>query len=81
MCRNQVFLIFPNNSRSEQNKKNPAHPFVDIGKNCRVVGARQSFESFRLNNWFLQNNRALSKFCVGFCITYLVLSNYNKINP
>ena len=54
MCRNQVFLIFANNSRSKQNLKNPAHPFVDIGKqepckkfqqkilNCRVVGARQS---------------------------------------
>ena len=26
------FLIFANNSRSKQNKKNPAHPFVDIGK-------------------------------------------------
>ena len=26
------FLIFTNNSRSKQNKKNPAHPFVDIGK-------------------------------------------------
>ena len=31
VCRNQAFLIFANNSRSKQNKKNPAHPFVDIG--------------------------------------------------
>ena len=30
--RNQVFLIFANNSRSKQNKKNPEHPFADIGK-------------------------------------------------
>ena len=55
-------------------KKNPAHPFIDIGKletrakfqqkvlNCRVVAARQSFQIFRQNTWFLQNNRALSKF-------------------
>ena len=26
------FLIFANNSWSKQNKKNPTHPFVDIGK-------------------------------------------------
>ena len=26
------FLIFANNSRSKQNKKNPTHPFVDITK-------------------------------------------------
>ena len=70
MCRNQVYLIFGNNSRSKQNKKNPAHPFVDIGKqekyakfhqkmlNCRVVGVRQSFQIFEQNTWFLENNRA-----------------------
>ena len=28
----QVFFIFANNSRSKENKKNPEHPFVDIGK-------------------------------------------------
>ena len=44
---------------SKQNKKNPAHHSVDIGKseihakfqqkilNCRVVGARQGFQIFR----------------------------------
>ena len=26
------FLIFANNSRTKQNKKNPAHAFADIGK-------------------------------------------------
>ena len=26
------FLIFANNSRSKQDKKNTAYPFVDIGK-------------------------------------------------
>ena len=29
---NQFPLIFANNSRSKQNKKNPKQPFVDIGK-------------------------------------------------
>ena len=67
------FLIFANNSRSKQNKKNTEHSFVDIGKwetcakfqqkilICRVVGARQSFQIFRQNIWSLENNRALSK--------------------
>ena len=32
MCRNQVFFIFANNSRSKQNKKYTAFPFVDTGK-------------------------------------------------
>ena len=55
MCRNHVFFIFANNPRPKQNKKNPEHTFVDIGKqemcakfqqkklNSIVVGARQSF--------------------------------------
>ena len=58
-------------------KKNPTHPFVDIGKNktcakfqqkilnCRAAGARQSFQIFRQNTWFLENNRALSKLLYG----------------
>ena len=32
MCRNQVFLIFVNNLRYKQNKKNPEHAFLGIGK-------------------------------------------------
>ena len=56
MRRNQVFLIFANNSRSNQNKKNPEHSFVDIGKQetrakfrqkilkSKVLGARQIFQ-------------------------------------
>ena len=51
MCRNQVFLISGNKSRSKQNKRNPEQHLVDIGKsemcakfqqkilNPRVVGA------------------------------------------
>ena len=74
------FLIFGNNSRSKQNYKNPAHPFVDIGKsktctkfrqkilNCREFGACQSFQIFRQNTLFLKNNRALSKFLYGYQI-------------
>ena len=48
--------------------------------NCRIVGARQSFQIFRQNTWFLKNNRALSKFLYGI-LHYLILSNYNKISP
>ena len=29
-----------------------------------VVGARQSFQIFRQKTWFLENNRALSKFLI-----------------
>ena len=70
----KTFLIFANNSKSKQSKRNPEHPFVDVGKketcvkfqqkilNSMVVGARQSFQCFRHNAWFPKNNRALSKF-------------------
>ena len=68
------FLIFANDSRSKQNKKNTEHSFVDISmqKTCAkfqqeilnpmVVGTRQRFQFFRQKAWFLANNRALSKF-------------------
>ena len=58
-------------------KKNPVHPFVDNGKketcakfqqrilNYRAVGARQGFLIFRQNIWFLEKNKALSKFWYG----------------
>ena len=39
--------------------------------NSRVVGARQSFQIFRRNAWFLENNRALSKFLYGI-LHYLI---------
>ena len=45
--------------------------------NCKVFGARQSFKMIRQNTWFLENNWLT--FCMRFCITQLVLSNYNKI--
>ena len=82
VCRNQVFLIFANNSRSKQNKENLTHTFLGIGKsetcakfqqnilNFKVVGARQSFQMFGQNTWFLKNNRALSKFLYGI-LNYL----------
>ena len=77
------FLIFANNSRSQQNKKNPEDPFVDIGKletcatfqqkimNSMVVGACQGFQFFRQKTWFLKDNRALSKFLYGI-LNYLI---------
>ena len=37
-----------------------------------VVGARQSFQFFRQNTWFLKNNRALSKFLYGI-LYYLII--------
>ena len=63
--------------------KNPTHYFVDIGKwetcakfqqkilNFKVVGARQSFQISRQNSWFLENDRALSKFLYGI-LHYLI---------
>ena len=72
---------FINNSRSKQNKKNPKHPFVDIGKtetcakfqqkilNSMVVGACQSFPFFRQITWFIGNKITLSNVSIGFCIS------------
>ena len=39
--------------------------------NSMVVGARQSFQFFRQNTWFLENNRALSEFFYGI-LHYLI---------
>ena len=44
-----------------------------------VVQACQIFQIFRQITWFLRNNRALP-LGVGFCRTWLVLSNYKKIS-
>ena len=40
-----------------------------------VVGALQSFQFFRQKAWFLGNNLG-----IGFCITWLILPNYQKIS-
>ena len=78
------FLIFGNNARSKQNKKNTEHSFVDIGKwetcakfqqkilNPMVVGARPSFQFFKQKTWFLKNNKALSKFL--YEVSYYLIS-------
>ena len=39
--------------------------------NFRVVGARQSFKIFWQNTWFLENNKAVSKFLYGI-LHYLI---------
>ena len=64
-------------NKTNKQKKNPKHPFVDIGKketcakfqqkilNFMVVGARQSFQFFWEKTWFRENNGALSKFLYG----------------
>ena len=36
-----------------------------------LVGARQSFQRFGQNTWFLENNRGLSKFLYGV-LHYLI---------
>ena len=66
--------IFINNSRSKQNKKNSAHPFLDIVKqktctkfqqkilNSMVVGTFKSFQFFSQIACLIGNNRGLSKF-------------------
>ena len=66
MCRKQMFLIFANDSRSEQNIKNPEHAFVDIGKqetcvnlskrilSAMAVGTCQSFQFLRHIPGFLK---------------------------
>ena len=41
-----------------------------------VVGARQSFQFFRQNTWFLENNGALSKFLYGV-LHYLI--NFKQV--
>ena len=71
VCRNQVSLIFANNSRSKQNKK--CAKFQQKILNCGVVGAHHSFEIFRQNTWFLEDNRALSNFLYG--ILHYLISN------
>ena len=54
--------------------KNPEHPFVDSGKQemcikfqqkllkSTVIGTLQSFQFFRQDSWFLENNRGLLNF-------------------
>ena len=39
--------------------------------NSMEVGARQSFQIFRQNTWFPENNRALSKILYGI-LNYLI---------
>ena len=68
---------------SQQNKKYPEHHFAEIGKleNCvkfqrksldsMVAGARQSFQIFRQNTWFLKDNRAFSK-VLHWILHYLI---------
>ena len=41
-----------------------------------VVGARQSFQFFTRNSWFLENNRTLSKFL--YAILHYLINHYLK---
>ena len=49
-----------------------------------VVGTRQSFQFFRQNTWYLENNRDLSKFLYGvshYLISILKLLKISQYNP
>ena len=73
----RFFLISQITQVLNKIKEIPEHPFVDIGKqktctkfqqkllNFMVVEVCQSFQFFRQNTWFLENDTALSKFCYG----------------
>ena len=52
-----------------------------------VVGARESFQFFRQKTWFLENNRALSKFLyevwhylINYCYQITIKSVHKKQN-
>ena len=69
-------------------KKNPEHPFVEIGKKERcakfhqkllasmVVGVRQSFQFFRQNTWFLENSGTLPKLLYKILHYLISIINY-----
>ena len=49
-----------------------------------VVGARQSFQSFTQNTWFLENKKVLSKFLceiLHYLISIITLSKNQSIKP
>ena len=60
-----VFYTFINNSRSKQNKKNPIHPFVDIGKTETCA----KFQQNRQITGFLEIKELCLNLNIGFCIT------------
>ena len=62
------FLLFGNNLRSKQNKRNPKHTFIDIGKKEMCIP----------RFWFFESERALSKFL--YEILYYLLPNYKRIS-
>ena len=44
-----------------------------------VVGARQSFQFFRQNTWFLENNRALPKFLYGILHYIIIITKASQL--
>ena len=46
-----------------------------------VVGAHQSFQFFRQKHGFSEVTELWLNVGIGFCITWLVLSNYKTIRP
>ena len=66
VCRNQVFLIFANNSGSKQNKKNPEHPFEDIGQVLDRVKIRAIIFTNSSIYGLVQDTMALMQLCSIF---------------
>ena len=53
--------------------KKKSEKFQQKKFNSIVVGVRQSFQFFRHNTWFLEENRALSKFLIKI-LHYLIIA-------
>ena len=59
------FFTFLNNSRSKQNKKNPEHPFLDIGKLETYAKFQQKILSFYGQGWMQLFKEVSQKFQQG----------------
>ena len=85
-----LFLFWQITQDLNQIKTNLEHPFEHIGRSetcgkyqqklsySKVVGARQSFQFFRQNTWFLENNRVLSKFLYGILHCLISITKLSK---
>ena len=76
-----VFYIFIKNSRSKQNRKKI--PDNILIKNYWTVGYLELVKVFKFSDkipGFPKTIELCLNFCMGFCITYLVRSNYREIS-
>ena len=79
--------LFTLSLRSKQNLKNPTHTFVDITKQKTCAEFQQKILNSMVVNFsdkkhgLLEIREVCLKLDIGFCISWLVLSNYKKISP